>query len=71
MTATPAGHRRTLLCADAVLPMTAGDPVITDGAVPVSGDLPAYIDEANAAAVRLLTRRDEWLASQKEDTSLA
>mgnify|MGYP001627841271 CR=1 FL=1 len=38
MTATPAGNRRILLCADAVLPMTAGDPVITDGAVLVSGD---------------------------------
>ena len=38
MTAIPAGNRRILLCADAVLPMTAGDPVITDGAVLVSGD---------------------------------
>lgn len=38
MTAIPAGEHRVLLCADAVLPMTAGDPVITDGAVLVCGE---------------------------------
>ena len=50
--------------------MVAGR-IMTENQVLLSGDLPAYIDEANAAAVRLLTRRDDWLASQKEVTSLA
>lgn len=32
-------QRRILLCADAVLPMTSGNPVIRDGAVLVCGDI--------------------------------
>src|SRR5690554_3692313 len=32
------GQRRTLLCADAVLPMSSGNPVIQNGAVLVCGE---------------------------------
>ncbi|WP_227519436.1 amidohydrolase family protein [Marinobacter sp. ANT_B65] len=38
MTTTFASKRRLLLCADAVLPMTAGNPIIQDGAVLVTGE---------------------------------
>ncbi|WP_328187262.1 amidohydrolase family protein [Marinobacter sp. OP 3.4] len=55
---------------DVTMTMVAGR-IVTENQVLLSGDLPAYIDEANAAAVRLLTRRDDWLASQDEATSLA
>jgi 5-methylthioadenosine/S-adenosylhomocysteine deaminase len=38
MTTPVTGSRRTLLCADAVLPMSSGNPVIQDGAVMILGD---------------------------------
>jgi len=38
MTTTFASKRQLLLCADAVLPMTAGNPIVQDGAVLVMGE---------------------------------
>ena len=50
---------------DVAMTMVAGR-MVAEGQALLSGDLAAYIDEANAAAGRLLTRRDDWLAKQSQ-----
>lgn len=74
----PSGVRQNLhynlvhsaLGGDVQMTMVAGR-IVAENQILLSGDMPAYIQEANAAAERLLNRRDEWFAASQKETASA
>ncbi|RBW49379.1 amidohydrolase [Marinobacter sp. F3R11] len=54
----------SVLGGDVAMTMVAGR-VLAENQILLSGDMAEYIDHANQAADRLLTRRDQWLASNR------
>jgi len=55
----------SVLGGDVAMTMVAGR-VLAENQILLSGDMAEYIDHANQAADRLLTRRDRWLASNRK-----
>jgi len=55
----------SVLGGDVAMTMVAGR-ILAENQILASGDMPAFIEHANLAAERLLTRRDQWLASNRE-----
>lgn len=55
----------SVLGGDVTMTMVAGR-ILTENQVLLSGDMPTYIEQANLAAERLLGRRDQWLASNRD-----
>lgn len=55
----------SVLGGDVTMTMVAGR-ILTENQVLLSGDMPAYVEHVNLAAERLLTRRDQWLVSNRE-----
>ncbi|MDO6443131.1 amidohydrolase [Marinobacter sp. 2_MG-2023] len=55
----------SVLGGDVTMTMVAGK-ILAENQILLSGDMPAYIEQGNQAAERLLTRRERWLATNRK-----